>query len=86
MFSPEDSCFKKKRAGSDGRRRINLIGAGVRCGQPAEEALIRSGRVLARRPVPGHVVRVGDHQLSAMQVSTQNKWDVLHPVDDGSGL
>ncbi len=65
---------------------INLIGAGVRCGQPAEEALIGSGRVLARCPVPGHVIWVGDHQLSTMEVSTKNKWDVLHPVDDSSGL
>ena len=42
--------------------------------------------MLARSPVPGHVVRVGDHQLSTVEVSTENKWDVLHPVDDSSGL
>lgn len=75
----------KMRTGSD-RRRINLIGAGVHCSQPAEEALISSGRVLARCPVPGHVIRVGDHQFSTVEVSTQNKWDVLHPVDDRPGL
>lgn len=74
------------RAGSDRRKRINLIGAGVRCSQPAEEAFIRSGCVLARCPVAGHVIRVGDHQLSTMEVSTKNKWDVLHPVDDSAGL
>lgn len=77
----------KMRTGSDRRRRrIDLIGAGVRCGQPAEEALIGSGRVLARRPVPRHVIRIGDHQLSTVEVRTENKGDVLHPVDDSSGL
>lgn len=68
------------------RKGTNLIGAGVSCGQPAEEAVIGSGRVLARRPVPRHVVRIGDHQLAAVEVRTQNKRDVLHPVDYGSGL
>lgn len=88
--NPSSSHFPgpvlKLKAGSGRRRRIDLIGAGVRCGQPAEEALIRSGCVLARGPVPGHVIRVGDHQLSAMEVSAKDKWDVVHPVDDGAGL
>lgn len=76
----------ERRAGSDSRSGIHPIGAGVCCGQPAEEALIRSGCVLTRSPVPGHVVRVGDHQLSTVEVGAENKWDVLHPVDDSSGL
>lgn len=70
----------------EGDRAPNLIGAGVRRGQPAEEALVGGGRVLARRPVPRHVVGVGDHQLAAVQVGAQHKRDVLHPVDDGAGL
>lgn len=64
----------------------NLIGAGVGCGQPAEEAFIGGGRVLAGGPVPRHVVRVRDHQLSSVEVSAQNEGDVLHPLDDGSSL
>lgn len=76
----------KIKTGSDSERRCNLIGAGVDCGQPAEEALVRCGRVLTRRPVPRHVVGVGDHQLSAVEVCAENKRDVLHPVDNGSGL
>lgn len=67
-------------------QRLHLVGAGVGCGQPAEEALIRSGRVLARSPVTRHVKRVGDHQFSSMEVCTQNKRDILHPPDYGSGL
>lgn len=42
--------------------------------------------MLAGSPVARHVIWVGDHQLSPVQVRTQNKWDVLHPPDDGSGL
>lgn len=71
---------------SDSKRRTDLIGAGVRRGQPAEDALISRGRVLTRLPVPRHVVGVGDHQLSAVEVRAENKRDVLHPVDNGSGL
>ena len=41
-----------------------LIGAGVNRGQPAEEALVRRGRVLPRRPVARHVEGVADHQLT----------------------
>lgn len=69
-----------------GGRGSDLIGAGVRCGQPAEEAFVRGGRVLARRPVARHVVRVGDHQLPSVQVRTEDKWDVLHPPDDSASL
>lgn len=76
----------KIKMGRGSKRRCDLIGAGVRRGQPAEEALISCGRVLTRRPVPRHVVGVGDHQLSAVEVCAENKRDVLHPVDDGSGL
>lgn len=57
-------------AESNCRRRMNLVGAGVRCGQPAEETLVSSGCVLTRCPVAGHVVRVGDHQLSTVEIST----------------
>lgn len=64
----------------------HLIGAGVRCGQPAEEALVGGGRVLAGRPVSRHVVGVSDHQLAAVQVGAQHERDVLHPVDDCSGF
>lgn len=64
----------------------HLIGAGVRCGQPTEEALVGGGRVLARRPVPRHVVGIRDHQLAAVQVGAQYERDVLHPVNDGSGF
>lgn len=42
--------------------------------------------MLARRPVARHVVWVGDHQLSSVEVCTENKWDVLHPPDDGASL
>jgi len=64
----------------------DLIGAGVCCGQPAEEALIRSGCVLTRRPVPGHIIRVGDHQLSSVEAGSKNERNILHPADDSSGL
>lgn len=81
-------CCKKRpqQAFRFSEKRLHLVGAGVRCGQPAEEALVRSGRVLARCPVARHVIGVGDHQLSSVEVRTQNKWDILHPPDDGSGL
>lgn len=62
----------------------HMVGAGINGGQPAEKAVIRGWRVLFRGPVFGHVKRVGDHQLSSMQVSTENKWYSLHPADDGS--
>lgn len=65
---------------------MNLIGAGVRCGQPTEEALVRGGRVLTWSPVTGHIVRVGDHQLSSVQVGTEDEGDILHPVNDGTSL
>lgn len=76
----------KIKTGRDSKRRCDLIGAGVRRGQPTEEALVSCGRVLTRRPVPRHVVGIGDHQLSTVEVCAENKWDVLHPVDNGSGL
>lgn len=60
----------------------DMVSAGVDCGQPAEEALVRRGGVLARSPVPGHVEGVSDHQLPPVQVGTENKGDVLHPVDN----
>lgn len=75
-------------AGSDAvrQRRLYSVGAGVGCGQPAEEALVRGGGVLLRSPVLGHVVRVGHHQLPTVQVRTQDKRDVLHPVDHRPGF
>lgn len=76
----------KIKTGSDPKRSTDLIGASVCRSQPAEEALISCGRVLTRRPVPRHVVGVGDHQLSTVEVRAKNKRDVLHPVDDGSRL
>lgn len=62
------------------------VGGGVDGGQPAEEGVVGGGRVLLRRPVPGAVKGVGDHQLATMQVGAQHKGDILHPADDGAGL
>lgn len=65
---------------------VYLIGAGIGDGQPTEEALVRGGRVLLRRPVAGHVKRIRDHQLSTVKVGAEHKRDFVHPADDGSGL
>lgn len=62
------------------------VGGGVDGGQPAEEGVVGGGRVLLRRPVPGAVEGVGDHQLAAVQVGAQHEGDVLHPADDSAGL
>lgn len=42
--------------------------------------------MLAGCPVARHVVRIGDHQLSSVEVCTEDEWDVLHPPDDSSCL
>jgi len=60
------------------------VSGGVDGGQPAEESVVRRGRVLLGGPVPGAVVGVRDHQLSPVEVCTQHEGDLLHPVDDGS--
>lgn len=62
------------------------VGGGVDGGQPAEEGVVGGRRVLLRRPVPGAVEGVSDHQLTAVQVGAQHKRDVLHPADNGAGL
>ena len=64
----------------------HLVGAGVHRGQPAEEAFIGRRGVLARGPVPRHVERVGDHQLPPVEISPEDEWNVLDPVDDSAGL
>ena len=61
------------------------VGGGVDGGQPAEEGVIRRGRVLVRNPVPGAVVGIRDHQLSTVEVGAEHEGDVLHPADHGSG-
>lgn len=62
------------------------VGGGVDGGQPAEESVVRRGRVLLRGPVPGAVVRVRHHQLPPVQVGAEHEGNLLHPVDDSSGL
>lgn len=64
----------------------DVVGAGVDGGEPAEEAVIRSGGVFAWSPVSRHVERVRYHQLTAMQVGAQYKRDRLHPADHSTCL
>ena len=58
------------------------VGGGVDGRQPAEEAVVRAGRVLLGRPVLGAVVGVHHHQLPAVEAGAQHEGDVLHPADD----
>lgn len=62
------------------------VGGGVDGGEPAEEGVVRRGRVLLRGPVPGAVEGVRHHQLAAVQVGAEHEGDVLHPADDGARL
>lgn len=80
LHRPVPVCGPERWADTD------LVGAGVRRGQPAEKAVVRGGRVLAGCPVAGHVERVSDHHLPTVEVGAEHEWDVLHPADDGSCL
>lgn len=62
------------------------MGGGVDGGQPAEEGIICSGGVFLGSPVPSTVKRVGNNQLSAVEVGTEHEGNILHPADDGSCL
>lgn len=44
----------------------DTVGGGVDRGQPAEEAVVCCGGVLAWSPILGHVEGVSDHQLSSV--------------------
>ena len=62
------------------------VGGGVDGGQPAEEGVVRRGRVLLRGPVAGAVEGIRDHQLAAVEVRAEHEGNVLHPADDGASL
>lgn len=62
------------------------VGGGIDSGQPAEESVVCRRGVLLRGPVAGAIVGIRNHQLSAVEVCTEHEGNVLHPVDDGSGL
>lgn len=62
------------------------VGRGVDGGQPAEESVVRRGRVLLRGPVTGTVEGIRDHQFSPVEVRAEHEGDVLHPADDGTSL
>lgn len=62
------------------------VGGGVHHGQPAEKLVVWGGRVRPGDPVASAVVRVGHHQLAAMEVGAQDKRDGLHPADDRTRL
>lgn len=64
----------------------DVVGAGVDGGEPAEEAVVRGGGVLASSPVSCHVEGVCDHQLATMQVGAQYERDRLHPGDHQARL
>lgn len=64
----------------------DVVGAGIDGGEPAEEAVVRGGRVFPRSPVSRHVEGVRDHQLPAVQVSAQYEGDGLHPANHRARL
>lgn len=62
------------------------VSRGVDGGQPAKESVVRRGGVLLRGPVTGAVEGVRNHQFPAVEVRTEHKRNILHPVDDGTSL
>lgn len=59
---------------------------GVDGGQPAKEGVVCCGGVFLRGPVTGAVKRIRDHELSTVEVRTEDEGNVLHPADDCTGL
>ncbi len=63
------------------------VSGGVGEGQPAEHVIVGGGRGLAEHRHRARAVeRERHHQLSALQVPTQNERDLLHPRHQSARL